>query len=64
MNKLKPLVQKTEEAAKFKRVKVPLAWDVFSQKQKKAINDAVDSVNQHFRERSLPLLPESYKREL
>ena len=56
--------KRTEEAAKFKRVKVPLGWDVFSKEQKKVINAAVDKINAIFSEKNLPLLPSDYKREL
>ena len=58
------IIQRQKEAAKFKRSKVQLGWDVFSDDQKRGINEAVDYINTIFAENQLPLLPESYKREI
>ena len=63
-HRLDCIVEKSQEAAKFRRKKVPLSWDIWSPEMKNTINDGIRQVRTILEESSHRDLPLDYTKEL
>ena len=63
-HRLDCIVQKSQEAAKFRRQKVPLGWDIWSVGMKKMINDGIREVEVVHAKSAHRGLPSDYKKIL
>ena len=63
-HRLDCIVQKSQEAATFRRKKLPLGWDIWSREMKKMINDGIREVENILEKSEHRGLPLDYTKEV
>ena len=63
-HRLDCIVQKSQEAAKFRRKKVSLGWDIWSIEMKKIINDGIHEIENILEKSGHRGLPLDYTKDL
>ena len=58
------IVERSHEAAKFRRKKVPIGWDIWSSEMKELINDYIHDVENILQKTEHRGLPVDYTKEL